>query len=73
MDIWEFDGLAGLVEAVAASVAVIEIENGKAGRIFACNSQFHDMLGLGPEEGAALPARVLQWDGRVARTVARNR
>lgn len=51
MDIRKFDGLAALVEAVAASVAVIGIEKGRAGHIFACNSQFINMLGLRAEEG----------------------
>ncbi len=57
MDISSFDGLAGLVEAVAASLAVIEIEDGRAGRISACNSQFHSMLGLAAEDGVGKPLR----------------
>lgn len=57
MNVADFDELPGLVEAVAASLAVIDLREGNAGRVVACNCQFRNMLGMRTGEGPGRPLR----------------
>lgn len=52
MDLLDSHRLPELVEAVAASVAVVGAGKGDAGRILAWNGRFRSMLGLGKDEAA---------------------
>lgn len=48
------DELPGVVDAIAASVAVIDLDGGKPDRVLACNCHFRRMLGMRPTEEADL-------------------
>lgn len=46
------DELPGVVDAIAASVAVIDLDGGRPNRLLACNCHFRRMLGIRATDGA---------------------
>jgi len=53
------DELPGVVDAIAASVAVIDLDGGKPDRVLACNCHFRRMLGIAATDGVGARLRNL--------------
>nr|WP_232845503.1 diguanylate cyclase [Aurantimonas marina] len=51
--------MPGVVDAIAASIAVIDLDGGKPDRVLACNCHFRRMLGIRAPDGAGARLRDL--------------